>query len=61
MLELNECNITAEVCRRIASAPNFRLREILTGLVQHLHDFAREVKLTESEWMAGIEFLTRTG
>ena len=24
----------------------------------HLHDFVREVKLTEAEWMQGIEFLT---
>ncbi|MFM0741170.1 dioxygenase [Paraburkholderia xenovorans] len=29
--------------------------------MQHLHDFAREVKLTEPEWMTGIELLTRTG
>jgi hydroxyquinol 1,2-dioxygenase len=29
--------------------------------VQHLHAFAREVRLTEAEWMAGIEFLTRVG
>ena len=30
-------------------------------LVSHLHDFAREVELTEAEWMQGIEFLTATG
>jgi hydroxyquinol 1,2-dioxygenase len=33
----------------------------MTSLVQHLHAFAREVKLTEAEWMQGIEFLTATG
>ncbi|HEY6788992.1 MAG TPA: intradiol ring-cleavage dioxygenase [Trebonia sp.] len=38
-----------------------RLREILTGLVRHLHAFAREVELTVPEWNAGIDFLTRTG
>ena len=32
-----------------------------TALVRHLHDFAREVRLTEAEWMAAIEWLTRTG
>jgi hydroxyquinol 1,2-dioxygenase len=26
-----------------------------------LHGFAREVKLTEAEWLKGIEFLTQTG
>ena len=27
-------------------------REIMAALVRHLHDFAREVELTEAEWMA---------
>ena len=34
---------------------------MLSALVRHLHDFAREVNLTEVEWMAGIDFLTATG
>jgi hydroxyquinol 1,2-dioxygenase len=38
-----------------------RLREVLRGLVRHLHAFAAEVELTEEEWAAGIEFLTRAG
>ncbi|MHA4850141.1 intradiol ring-cleavage dioxygenase [Rhodococcus sp. MSC1_016] len=38
-----------------------RLRQILTSLIQHLHDFVKDVQLTEEEWTAGIEFLTRTG
>jgi hydroxyquinol 1,2-dioxygenase len=29
--------------------------------VQHLHAFAREVKLTEDEWFTAIEFLTDVG
>src|ERR1700722_15080200 len=29
--------------------------------VTHLNDFAREVQLTESEWHAGIQFLTEVG
>ena len=29
--------------------------------MRHLHDFAREVRLTEAEWMAAIQWLTRTG
>jgi hydroxyquinol 1,2-dioxygenase len=33
----------------------------MTSLVQHLQSFAREVKLTEDEWFAGIRFLTETG
>ena len=38
-----------------------RLKQILGALVTHLHDFVREVQLTEEEWMQGIRFLTATG
>ena len=61
MLNLNEDTITQAVLARHAGIPNARLREIVTSLVQHLHAFAREVKLTEAEWLEGIKFLTETG
>jgi hydroxyquinol 1,2-dioxygenase len=38
-----------------------RFREIMHGLVRHLHAFLDEVQLTEEEWAAAIDFLTRTG
>jgi hydroxyquinol 1,2-dioxygenase len=58
---LNEDTITQAVLARHADTPNPRLKEVMTSLVQHLHSFAREVKLTEDEWVQGIEFLTQTG
>ena len=61
MRNLNQDTITQAVIARFADTPDPRLKEILTSLVQHLHAFAREVKLTEAEWMQGIEFLTATG
>ena len=61
MRNLNQDTITQAVIARFTSTPDARLKEIMTALVQHLHAFAREVKLTESEWMKGIEFLTATG
>jgi hydroxyquinol 1,2-dioxygenase len=61
MRNLNEDTITQAVLARHAGMPDQRLREIMTGLVQHLHAFAREVRLTEEEWAAGIQFLTETG
>ena len=61
MRNLNQDTITQAVIARLASTPDPRLKEIMTSLVQHLHAFAREVRLTESEWMQGIEFLTATG
>lgn len=38
-----------------------RLRGLIQALVRHLHDFAREVELTEQEWAAAIEALIETG
>jgi hydroxyquinol 1,2-dioxygenase len=61
MRNLNRHNITEAVLARFADTPNPRLREIMTSSVPHLHDFAREVKLTEEEWEQGIGFLTATG
>ena len=37
------------------------LKTVMDSLVRHLHDFAREVQLTEAEWSVGIDFLTRVG
>jgi len=34
---------------------------VLQSLVRHLHAFAAEVGLTETEWRAGVEALTETG
>jgi hydroxyquinol 1,2-dioxygenase len=53
--------ITDEVLARLADTASPRLREIMESLVRHLHGFAREVRLTEQEWEAGIGFLTRVG
>jgi hydroxyquinol 1,2-dioxygenase len=58
---LDHHTITDAVIARFADTPSPRLKRVLTSLVQHLHDFAREVELTEEEWMQGITFLTATG
>ena len=34
---------------------------VLVSLVQHLHDFAREVRLTGEEWFTAMDFLERVG
>lgn len=61
MLNLDENTITAEVLRRLENTPDPRLKEIMSNLVTHLHDFARESALTEEEWLKGVLYLTRTG
>ena len=40
---------------------NPRLREIMSALVRHLHEFAREVKLTEEEFQAAIAYIVALG
>jgi len=61
MRNLNQDNITQAVIASFADAGTPRLQQIMTSLVQHLHAFARDVKLTEEEWFQGIEFLTQCG
>ncbi|GII56581.1 protocatechuate 3,4-dioxygenase subunit beta [Planotetraspora thailandica] len=38
-----------------------RLKQIMESLTRHLHSFVQDVRLTEQEWSAGIEFLTGVG
>jgi hydroxyquinol 1,2-dioxygenase len=58
---VTEDNITDLAVERWATAHDPRLAEIMTALVRHLHEFAREVRLSEAEWMAAIQWLNRTG
>ena len=52
-----EQEVTDEVVASFAGAVSPRYREVMQSLVRHLHAFAREVRLTQGEWEAGIEFL----
>jgi len=58
---VTEENITDLAADRWGTAQDPRLAEIMTALVRHLHDFAREVQLTEEEWLAAMLWLTKTG
>lgn len=53
--------LVQQVVERFGDTPDPRLREIMGSLVRHLHAFISEVRLTEQEWMQGIEFLTAVG
>ncbi|KAF2280067.1 aromatic compound dioxygenase [Westerdykella ornata] len=54
-------NITTNVHAINAQTSNPRLRYIMERLVTHLHDFARETRLSTDEWMEGVKFLTEVG
>src|SRR4051795_9101138 len=56
-----EDDLTAEVLARFSGTPDPRLREIMMGLIKHLHAFVKEVQLTEAEWFQAIELLTEAG
>jgi hydroxyquinol 1,2-dioxygenase len=58
---VTEDNITDLAVERWSTAKDPRLAELMTALVRHLHDFAREVRLTEAEWMTAMQWLTRAG
>jgi hydroxyquinol 1,2-dioxygenase len=50
-----------DVIASFDGAESARLKQLMQALVRHLHAFAREVRLTENEWNAAIEFLTKAG
>jgi hypothetical protein len=50
----SEKDVTKAVLSELDRAKNPRLKEIMSALVRHLHDFAREVKLTEEEFQAAV-------
>ncbi|MDF8357649.1 intradiol ring-cleavage dioxygenase [Ensifer adhaerens] len=61
MRSMTENELTDVVVERYRATPDARLQEILLSLIRHAHAFVRDVRLTETEWMKGVEFLTATG
>src|SRR5688572_28073640 len=61
MRQHTEETLTDAVIARLGKVSDPRFKQLMTSLVQHLHAFARENKLTEEEWFEGIRFLTATG
>ncbi|KAK4085576.1 uncharacterized protein Triagg1_566 [Trichoderma aggressivum f. europaeum] len=59
--DLTVDNITENVHVINSQCNNLRIRYILERTVTHLHDLARETRLTTDEWMTAIQFLTRVG
>ncbi|OYU37747.1 MAG: 6-chlorohydroxyquinol-1,2-dioxygenase [Pseudorhodobacter sp. PARRP1] len=57
----SETNSAEVVSARHAACPNARLATVMTALIRHLHNFAKEVHLTQDEWGLAVDFLTKTG
>jgi hydroxyquinol 1,2-dioxygenase len=54
-------SLADRVAASFDGAADERYREVMASLVRHLHAFVADVSLTEAEWAAAIDFLTRTG
>ena len=61
MAQQDKLTITSAAIARLAESSDPRFREIMAALIRHLHDFVREVDLSEEEWAEAIGFLTDTG
>jgi hydroxyquinol 1,2-dioxygenase len=58
---LADAELTTAVESSFDATPDPRLRELMQALTRHLHAFVSEVQLSEDEWFAAIDFLTRVG
>jgi len=56
-----EDNSIDAVNGRVGNEASPRVQKVMTSLVRHLHDFVKDVELTQQEWELAIDFLTRTG
>ena len=61
MIVKDELQLTEAVLAETGRADDPRFREIVQSLIRHLHDFAREVRLTEAEFDASINIVARLG
>ena len=52
---------TGHVIAAMGPKTSPRLRQVMTSLITHVHDFARECDLTVDEWMAGVEMINKAG
>lgn len=52
---------TQEVINSMGPKTDPRLREVMSSLIKHIHDWARDVQLTTDEWMMGVQMINKAG
>ena len=57
--DLTVDNLTAHVIRMSTKIDDPRVKYLTTKLIQHLHDFVRDVQLQTDEWEVAWKFLTK--
>ncbi|KAJ2995765.1 hypothetical protein NUW58_g1182 [Xylaria curta] len=60
-IDLDIDNITEHVINRCSQGRDPRMKFIFERLVTHIHDFARETRLSTDEWRAGLDWLEACG
>lgn len=61
LLDLTIDNITPNTIKINNQTKDARLKYLMERLVTHLHDFARETRLSTEEWMTALTFLISCG
>jgi catechol 1,2-dioxygenase len=61
MIIENQMQVTDAVLETVNRTADPRLRELTAALVRHLHDFAREVRLTEDEFRQACAYVAALG
>jgi catechol 1,2-dioxygenase len=61
MIVKDHRHLTDVVLAEMQKTPDPRLREIMVALASHLHQFVRDVKLTEPEFQAALAVINRIG
>jgi catechol 1,2-dioxygenase len=61
MIIENQMQVTDAVLEAVNRTANPRLRELTAALVRHLHDYAREVRLTEDEFRQACAYVAALG
>lgn len=61
LLDLTIDNITPNTIKINSQTKDARLKYLMERLVTHLHDFARETRLSTDEWMTALTFLIHCG
>ncbi|OJJ86884.1 intradiol ring-cleavage dioxygenase [Aspergillus glaucus CBS 516.65] len=54
-------DFTDNVIKSMGPQTPERFREVMTSLIRHVHDFARETNLTVDEWMTGVKMMNWAG
>jgi len=52
---------TQHVIDSIGPKTSPRVRKLMSSLIRHVHDFARENELTVDEWMEGVQLMNWAG